>query len=181
VSAEFAHIPLRGGCDDGPVDQNTPMASAPVTLRPISEKNRNAVVALRVAAAQEAFVDGVAESLAEAAATPEARPWYRAVYAGDTSVGFVMLSDDVAAGNRAYPWRYYLWRLLIDARLQGRGYGHATLDLVVEYVRTRPGAAVLVTSAVPGDGSPLEFYLRYGFRDTGNVFEDEHVLHLPLT
>lgn len=130
---------------------------------------------------QEAFVDGVAESLAEAAATPEAKPWYRAVYAGEIPVGFVMLSDDVAAGNPAYPWRYYLWRLLIDARYQGRGSGHAALDLVVAYVRTRPGADVLLTSAVPGDGSPLDFYLRYGFRDTGEVFEDEHVLQLPLT
>jgi diamine N-acetyltransferase len=152
-----------------------------VTLRPISDENRAAVTALRVASSQERFVDGVAESLAEAAAAPEAKPWYRAVYADDTPVGFVMLSDDVVETNPAYPWRYYLWRLLIDERFQGYGYGRAGLDLVVAYVRTRPGAQTLVTSAVPGDGSPLTFYLRYGFRDTGEVVDGEHVLELPLT
>jgi diamine N-acetyltransferase len=38
-----------------------------------------------------------------------------------------------------------------------------------------------VTSVVPDDNSPLAFYLRYGFRDTGEVVDGEHVLELPLT
>jgi diamine N-acetyltransferase len=54
----------------------------------------------------------VAESIAEAYFSPLA--WFRAVYAGDTPVGFVLLSDDPASHQ------YYLWRLLIDARHQGR-------------------------------------------------------------
>ena len=35
-------------------------------------------------------------------------------------------------------------------------------------------------SGVPGDGSPLGFYLRYGFRETGEMFDHEQVLRLPL-
>jgi diamine N-acetyltransferase len=151
-----------------------------VTLRPVTELNRADVSALRVAPGQERFVDGVAESLAEAAARPHGRPWYRAVYAGGTPVGFLMLADDVPPGDPDFRWRFYLWRMLIDGRHQRRGYGRAALDLVVAHVRTRPGAATLVTSVVLGEGSPFDFYVRYGFRSTGEMFDHEHVLELPL-
>jgi len=164
------------------------MASAPgaveafsVVLREITPANRALVETLRVSAEQEAFVDGVAQSLEEAAANPAARPWFRAVYAGDHPVGFVMLADGVDPGNSVIPWRYYLWRMLIDGRYQGRGHGKATLDLVCQYVRTRPGADALVTSVVPGAGSPLGFYLRCGFEATGEWFDHEQVLRLGLT
>lgn len=156
------------------------MASEPVTLRVVSDSNRSAVESLRVAVGQEAFVDGIPESLAAAAATPNARPWYRAIYAGEVPVGFVMLGDDVPQGNPDIPWRYYLWRMLIDGRFQRRGYGRAALDCVVAYLKTRPGAEVLVTSVVPGEGSPLGFYERYGFQATGEMFDREQVLELRL-
>jgi diamine N-acetyltransferase len=58
-----------------------------VTLDEISDGNRAAVLALRVAPGQEQFVSSVRESLAEAAEYPHARPWYRAVVADGTPVG----------------------------------------------------------------------------------------------
>jgi diamine N-acetyltransferase len=76
---------------------------------------------------------------------------------------------------------YFLWKLLIDAPSQGRGYGAATIDAVVEYLRTRPGADVLYTSCTDGPGSPRGFYLRYGFIDTGRIMWDENILALDLT
>ncbi len=129
---------------------------------------------------QENFVDGVVLSLAEAAATPGPNPWYRAIYADETPVGFLMIADDVPPGDGLIPWRYYLWRMLIDGRYQRHGYGRAALDRLTEYLRERPGADALVTSVVTGEGSPLEFYLRYGFELTGEWFDHEQVLRLPL-
>ncbi len=155
--------------------------STVISLREITAANRPAVEALAVTRDQETYVAGVAESLAEAAATPAARPWYRAVYAGDDPVGFVMISDGIPDGHPEYLGPYFLWRLLIDARRQGRGFGRAALDLVVEYARTRPHAEVLLTSVVPGPASPIGFYLRYGFSRPGRMFEGEEVLELPLT
>lgn len=151
-----------------------------VTLHPVDDTNREAIVALAVAPGQERFVDGVADSLREAAATPRARPWFRAVYDAGTPVGFLMLADGAEPGNGVIPWPYYLWRMLIDGRYQGRGYGRAALDLVVAHLRERPGADTLVTSIVPGDGSPYGFYLRCGFQPTGDFFDHETVLALPL-
>jgi diamine N-acetyltransferase len=151
-----------------------------VSLREITDANRRAVESLAVAREQEQYVAGVAASLVEAAATPAACPWYRAVYLGDEPVGFVMLSDGIPPGHPEYLGPYFLWRLLIDRRWQGRGVGSAALDLVVEHLRTRPDAETLLTSAVPGPRSPAGFYLRYGFSPTGRVFDGEQVLELPL-
>jgi diamine N-acetyltransferase len=151
-----------------------------VTLREITDSNRVDVLRLAVTSAQNEFVDGVAESLDEAAATPDAHPWFRAVYADETPVGFIMITDGISADHQLYEWPYYLWRLLIDANHQGRGYGTAALNLVVDYVRGRPGAVELVTSAVPGVGSPTSFYERSGFHATGGLLDGEHVYVLPL-
>ncbi len=150
-----------------------------VSLRAISDANREAVEALRVSTAQERFVSGVAESLLEAAEEPGARALYWAIYADETPVGFVMIADEVDSPEYI---AHYLWKLLIDERYQRRGFGTATLDLIVEYFRGRPGVEVLWTSAGQGDGSPITFYERYGFERTGEiVFDNEVLLRLKLS
>jgi len=64
-----------------------------------------------------------------------------------TLVGFAMISDNIPPPiDDDLVGPYYLWKLLIDHRCQRRGYGAATLDAVVDYLRTRPGAEVLYTS-----------------------------------
>ncbi len=151
-----------------------------VSLREITPANRAAVEALTVTAVQAEYVTGVAESLVEAAETPDARPWYRALYLDDEPVGFVMISDGITAVNPDYLGPYFLWRLLIDQRYQGRGHGSAALRLVVEHVRARTDARVLITSVGQGPDSPIGFYLRRGFRATGQVHQGEVVLELDL-
>ena len=46
-----------------------------------------------------------------------------------------------------------MWKLLIDERYQGRGYGAAVVRQIAELVRAE-GAAELLTSYVPEDGGP---------------------------
>jgi diamine N-acetyltransferase len=151
-----------------------------VSLRPIDESNREAVEALRVAPNQEPFVSSVVDSMLEAAEEPDGRAVYWAIYADETPVGFVMWSDDVAPGNPDY-LPHFLWKLLVDERYQGQGFGTAALDLIVEYFRGRPGVDVLRTSTGQGDGSPIGFYEHYGFEQTGEiVFDDEILLRLEL-
>jgi GNAT superfamily N-acetyltransferase len=149
-----------------------------ISLRSLSESNREAVEALRVSPAQEQFVSNVADSLLEAAEDPDGRALYWAVYSDDTPVGFVMISDEVGSPDYI---PHYLWKLFIDERYQRQGFGTATLDLIAEYFRGRPGVEVLSTSAGQGDGSPITFYERYGFERTGEiVFDDEVLLQLKL-
>jgi len=151
-----------------------------VSLREITPANRAAVEALATTEEQAEYVTGVAESLVEAAETPDACPWYRAVYLADQPVGFVMISDGIKVANPGYLGPYFLWRLLIDRRYQSRGIGSTALALVVEHVRTRKDARVLLTSVGRGPASPIAFYLRQGFRATGEVHQGELVLELDL-
>jgi diamine N-acetyltransferase len=151
----------------------------PVSLREINDENRDAVSALHVAPEQERFVASVAKSFVDAATTPEAKPWYRAIYAGDEPVGFVMLSWDVTPSPGIFG-RWFLWRLMIDTRHQRRGFGRAALERVIALVRAE-GAAELLTSYNPGDGSPWPFYERFGFVPTGELDGNEIVLRLDLT
>jgi hypothetical protein len=57
------------------------LTAVAVTLGEITDQNREAVLALRVAPGQERFVSSVEDSLAAAADYPQAKPWYRAVFA----------------------------------------------------------------------------------------------------
>jgi diamine N-acetyltransferase len=148
-----------------------------VSLRPITDMNREAVEALAVTPEQRRFVSSVRESMLEAANEPGAHALCWAVYSEDTPVGFVMIADDVDGPEYL---AHYLWKLLIDERYQRRGFGTTTLDLVVDYFRSRDVDAMW-TSAVPGDGSPVPFYERYGFERTGALHGDEILLRLEIS
>ena len=151
-----------------------------VSLREITDQNREAVVALRIAASQEGYVSSVADSLEEACETPEGSPWYRAIYADEQPVGFVMLSWNVTPDPPRIIGPWFLWKLLIDERYQGRGYGREAVRLVAAIVRDQ-GASELLTSYVAGERSPEPFYRRIGFVPTGEQDEKgEKVLALRL-
>jgi diamine N-acetyltransferase len=145
---------------------------AAVTLREVTAETVRAVCALEVAPAQRRYVAPNAVSIAQAHFEPKA--WFRAVYADEEPVGFVMLHEDTEKPE------YFLWRFMVAAEHQGKGYGRRALDLVVEHVRSLPGARVLGSSFVPGEQGPKAFYLRYGFVETGELDEGEHVIQLDL-
>jgi diamine N-acetyltransferase len=157
---------------------------ARVELREIlTEGDRRAVLGLRRGPGQDAYLDSMEEIFlqAELEARAMPRPW--AVHAGDGGrlVGFTMISDNIPEPIDAdLVGPYFLWKLLIDVDEQDNGYGAATIDAVVAYLRTRPGADTLFTSCADGPGSPRGFYLGYGFADTGRVMWGENVLALEL-
>ena len=142
-----------------------------IRLREITRETVRAICSLEVAPAQRGFVAPNAVSIAEAHFAPEA--WFRAIYADDEPVGFVMLSVKPEVPE------FYLWRFMIAARFQRSGYGAAALGLVIEHVRSL-GAKELLTSTVPGEGTPRPFYEGLGFVDTGRVEDGEEVLLLDL-
>ena len=146
-----------------------------VSLREIGDDNRDDVLALHVTPIQERFVSTVAESLTEAEETPEGKPWYRAIYADDLPVGFVMLSWDVTPDPPRIIGPWFLWRLLIDIQYQGRGYGREAVRLISDILRDN-GAAELLTSYGVGEGGPEAFYQRLGFRPTGELAEMGEVI-----
>jgi diamine N-acetyltransferase len=156
-----------------------------VQLRDIvTEDEVQAVMGLRRGPGQERYLGSMISHFEDAIEDAIACPRMWSVHDGDQLVGFVMISDGIPQETLdAHPdivGPYFLWRLLVDHRFQGRGYGRATIDAVVDYVRTQPNGAVLLTSCKPGEGSPQPFYLRYGFEKTGKVVWGEDLLSLDL-
>jgi len=143
-----------------------------VALREITAETVREICRLSVRDGQDEFVAPNAVSIAEAYFSPEA--WFRAIYAGGTPVGFLMLADDPEDKE------YYLWRMMVDARYQGMGFGRRAMELLIEHVRTRPGAAELCTSVVQAEGGPQGFYEKLGFRLTGEYDDDQAVMKLVL-
>ena len=158
---------------------------ARVQLRDIlTEDDKAAVLRLERGPGQERYLGSMESHFEDAIEDAIARPRMWSVHDGDQLVGFVMISDGIPAetlaANDDIVGPYFLWRLLIDHRFQGRGYGVATIDAVVEYLKTRPDAEVLLTSCEHGEGSPQPFYLRYGFTLTGERKWGEDLLALDL-
>ena len=152
-----------------------------VQLRDITtDDERRAVLGLRRGLGQDRYLGSMESHFEDAEAEPRAKPRMWSVHDGDQLVGFVMISDNIEQLDEDLVGPYFLWRLLIDEQFQGRGYGAATIDAVVDYLRTRPNADVLYTSCVAGDGSPQGFYLRYGFVLTGESKWGEDILALDL-
>jgi diamine N-acetyltransferase len=145
-----------------------------VSLREITDETLRSILRLKVSPQQEKYVASNAVSIAQAY-FHRATAWFRAIYAAETPVGFVMLEDKPNEAS------YFLWRFMIDAQYQHFGFGKRAIELLIEQVKTRPNATTLGVSCVPdGDGSPCAFYEKLGFVYTGEKDEDELVMKLQL-
>jgi diamine N-acetyltransferase len=154
-----------------------------IELREITRANLRDFLRLKVRPEQEHFVASNAVSIAQAHFHPEA--WFRGLCAGDEPVGFAMLEDWTQCPTQASPaWHAApyvgLWRFMIDARFQATGCGAQAMRLLIEHARTRPGAAMMLLSYVPGEGCPQPFYSRFGFEETGEMDGIERVMRLAF-
>jgi diamine N-acetyltransferase len=145
-----------------------PTRDSIVTLRDVTRDTVRAICRLSVTPEQRQFVADNSISISEAHFTPSA--WFRAVYADDLPVGFVMLDE-------RNEWNYvYIWRLMIDQRYQRHGYGGRVLALVEERARRRPGVEAVHLSCVDAPGGPRPFYEGRGYRHLGEYEEDELIM-----
>jgi diamine N-acetyltransferase len=102
------------------------------------------------------------------------------VYVDGEPVGFVMLSWDVTPQPPDIIGPWFLWKLIVDERHQGRGIGRAIVEEVVRLIKAE-GATELFTSHAIGEGGPDAFYERLGFVPTGAYDpEGERILRLDL-
>lgn len=133
-----------------------------VELRQIDADNLEDVLSLAVSDDQTAFVSTVAQSLAQAWVYRDtAFPF--AIYADGAPVGFVML------GYYESRDQYTLWKFLIDARYQRRGYGRAALKLAIDRLAETFGAHEAYTGVLLGNEVARRLYALVGFVETGLV------------
>ncbi len=115
-------------------------------------------------------------SIAQAYVNPQA--WPRVIYDDDTMIGFVMISthdEDIPIEDQP---SYYLWRFMIAYSFQHKGYGKTVLDLIIDKARNEQQSYLYTSCEMEGD-MPYQFYIRYGFIDTG-INDGEQVLKYKL-
>lgn len=139
-------------------------------LEPVDRFNFNALIDLSVDKEQEAFVVPNAYSLAQAGVQPECVPL--GVYEGNRPVGFAMYS--LNPDDRAY----WIYRLMIDRRYQGKGYGREALRQLIALLRAKPDCESVYISFEPGNERAKGLYESMGFAPDGRVLYGEIVYRL---
>ncbi|MEV7153338.1 GNAT family N-acetyltransferase [Streptomyces misionensis] len=137
-------------------------------LEEITPRNFEAALGIRVRPDQRHAVEPVERSLAEAYVHPAGVAWPRLILDGSRPVGFLMAFLGIDWYGDGSVRRSGLWRLNIAAEEQGRGYGRFAVAAVGAEIRRRGGSDLYVTWH-PGPDGPEEFYLRLGFRKTGET------------
>ncbi|MEA4870444.1 MAG: GNAT family N-acetyltransferase [Christensenella sp.] len=140
----------------------------------IDRYNYLPVLDLRVSPEQETFVASNQYSLAQAYAQPECVPL--ALYAENRPVGFAMYALDED------DHQYWIYRLMIDQRHQGKGYGRAAMTLLIDRIRglsDEEHASILI-SFEPENQTARQLYESLGFLPDGRVMYGEVVYRLKL-
>lgn len=139
-----------------------------IILKKIDESNFIPCFQLKLKPEQEAFVSHPIRSLAQAYVYyHQCTPF--GIYAGEKMVGYVMVIYDYDEES------YNIWHMMIDQAEQGKGYGKAALQRVLDYIREKPfgdSAHVLLTCN-PENHPALHLYKALGFTESGRGDEDE--------
>lgn len=144
-----------------------------IHLKAITEDNFMDAFSLKLAPEQERFVSHPIRSLAQAYVYREqCQPF--GIYEGDRMVGYVMVIYDYDIPE------YDIWHMMIEQAEQGKGYGKAALDRVLDYIKTKPfGSSVRVTLTCNKENlRALRLYKCKGFTETG--VEDGEEIELSL-
>lgn len=161
-----------------------------ITLAKITYENARKVVDLQLAPHQRTLVDSNAQSLAEAYCSlkQDKIPCVPLAIAHEgEAVGFLMYEYYVPTPEKPEealqkePY-YYLYRLMVDASQQGKGYGRAAMERLIEHVRTAPegkGTALYICY-LPDNLVAKAFYESLGFVETGQVVDGEVFTRLEL-
>ncbi|MBF9031304.1 GNAT family N-acetyltransferase [Rhodobacterales bacterium HKCCE3408] len=144
-----------------------------LTLRPPTRQTLRRLWKLEVAEEQAGFVAPNLVTLAQAPYEGGAYPF--GIWNGDEPVGFLALIDfrQIHEPEDGDPKdAAYLWRFMIAAPFQGKGYGRSALGLCFDWAR---GMCLprIVTSAVEGNDVALRLYESAGFRRTGRIVDGE--------
>ena len=163
-----------------------------IHLEKIDAKNLWDVVELKVARSQKNFVADNRDSILEAylAVGTECKAFPFAIYNDKTPVGFLMIGYNEAAMYGLYDEEspasvknnYSLWRLMIDKKYQGKGYGREAVRLALEFIRTWPcgKAEYCELSYEPENEAAKNLYHSFGFVENGETDGDETVAVLKL-
>ncbi|GAA0343082.1 GNAT family N-acetyltransferase [Bacillus carboniphilus] len=98
-----------------------------ISLRKIDLTNWEDAISLKVHTEQQSFIASNLYSIAEVQFLKNFQAM--GVYHNEEMIGFAMFGIDPDDGN------YWIYRLMIDERFQGKGYGSEAVNCVIETIR----------------------------------------------
>lgn len=141
-------------------------------FRRITWENFIECIELKVTPEQQRFISSNQHALAEAyIASDEGQIIITfAVYKEDNMVGFISMYYDDGDGNFEYS-SYGIFKMMIDQRYQGNGYGKEMVVKAIEYARTFPRgkAKVVELTYKPENLAAKKIYDSLGFIQTGEI------------
>lgn len=144
---------------------------AEVTLRDVSSDNWEECANLRLRTSQGGLIApnlySIAESKVEATFTP------LAIYSNNTVIGFAMWGIDPDDGE------YWMYRLMIDEKYQGKGFGKAALTEVLRRLKEL-GAGRVYVGYKPQNVVAAALFAGFGFERTGQMLQGEFVAKLEF-
>lgn len=149
---------------------------ATISLKPITSENWRECTRLIVADDQKSWVAPNVTSLAESAFEPESNLVPLGIYDGDTMVGFVMYGHPPFQGKQVWA----IFRLMVDKNHQGKGYGRAAMDRVVQMISDQPDCTEIFISYQPDNVIAEKLYESMGFLNEGQMIGDEILVRLPV-
>ena len=161
-----------------------------ITLEKITYKNYIKVIwGLEVSRKQKQFVASNVSSLAEAyvALTNGFTPYPFAICRNGKPVGFLMIGcgfpeEDLEQGDPEFILdNYCIWRLMIDKRYQGKGYGKKAMELALEFIRTWPNGKrkYCWLSYEPENEVAKELYASFGFIEQPQYYKGRKGEEMP--
>lgn len=126
-----------------------------ITFREIDKSNYMDCICLKVKDDQRGFVADNARSLAEARF--EEGLYTRAVYSGDTMVGFVLFDYDTEIPG------WCMSRFMIGAQYQGQGLGREAILRFLDYVKEQMNLRELYIHVELENTVAFELYQKLGF------------------
>lgn len=154
----------------------------------INRNNIGEILKLQVFDNQKSFVATNNISIIEAyiAITENNHVFTFGIYKDDTPIGFLMIGFDVNSDDEGAPkiakGNYNIWRLMIDMKFQGKGFGKEAMDLALEFINTFPcGTAKYCWLSYESDNNVArQLYKAVGFVETEVKDGEEIVAILEL-
>lgn len=150
-----------------------------VQLKPVTRENWEEALKLSVKNGQSNFVPSVAVSLAKVYIKPDGDsveyiPF--AIYDNEQMVGFIMHAYEENTTDM-----YWINGFIVDNKYQRRGYGKAALNEMVQWIANRFDICKEIRLTVHKENTNARhLYEQFGFLLTGEVYDDEDVMYLPI-
>jgi len=131
-----------------------------IYLKPIDKNNWEEAIRLSVKKEQQTLIASNLYSIAEVQFLDDF--YAKGIYLDETMIGFTMFGIDSDDNN------YWIYRLMIDKKFQGKGIGKQAIHLVIDEIRRNNNAniSIIMIGYAPENFTAKFLYKKVGFIET---------------